>query len=50
MECGELVASDPYPDEREIAWCAVCEGPLCEDDAIRLGGICAGCKREIEAP
>lgn len=49
-ECEELVSSNPYPDEKQITYCSCCENTMCEDDAIRLGGICTECKKVLEAP
>jgi hypothetical protein len=49
-ECEELVSDQPYEDERMASSCAVCEGPLCEDCSIKLGGICNPCRKVIEEP
>jgi hypothetical protein len=48
-QCDENVASDPYPDERQVAGeCAgFCGQWLCEDCSIEQGGICQACKREL---
>ena len=50
FECEISVSTQPYDDEGMASSCAVCEGPLCEDCSIKLGGICNPCRRIIEAP
>ena len=48
--CEDLLSPHPYGDESLPADCAVCELPvLCEDCAIKLGGICPPCKQAMEA-
>jgi hypothetical protein len=51
-QCWESVSDHPYEDEKQIA--GKCDGYcgqwLCEDCAIREGGICASCKRGLAEP
>jgi len=52
QECNEHLSHDPYPDEKKIAGeCGgFCGRYLCEDCAIRLGGICTSCTTGLAEP